>query len=292
MTEPTSVMSWLELIWKENLPAYSKYLAAYLRTYMNAKSDMAWPSYSRICQETKLSKSTVAKYLNILDEEGWLERQKGSSIKSTRYSARIPSSVLVEALGSLSNGLSSASHGLGSASHGVRVVRETDTNIQSLNTQSNTTVNLTVPTLDDVVRYFKEKDYSEELANKFYNHYEAIGWVTGKTKTPIKKWKAVVTQWTNREPKENFSLIESIKASFSKYFPDLPVVVNLTETEKRNINKVIKQEKGADTPEFWEWYMAFMSDHKMTKEGFKDWKADFGWLVKPETVIKYIREEA
>ena len=46
-----------------------------------------------------------------------------------------------------------------------------------------------------VVNYFKEQRIKDpELqAEKFYNHYEANGWVRGKTK--IKDWKACVKTW-------------------------------------------------------------------------------------------------
>ena len=48
-------------------------------------------------------------------------------------------------------------------------------------------------TNDDVV-----KDYCE----KFYNHYESIGWVNG-TGREIKNWKLVFNNWLKKDNKQN-----------------------------------------------------------------------------------------
>jgi len=49
--------------------------------------------------------------------------------------------------------------------------------------------------IDMVIKYFKEKDISDAKNNaiKFYNHYEASGWMRGKTK--IKNWKMCLSSW-------------------------------------------------------------------------------------------------
>lgn len=131
---PFGVVKWLELIWKTDLPPNAKYLAAYLRTFMNDKSDMAWPSYARIVSETGLSKSTVAKYLEFLDGQQWLIRDKGNSTKNTRYHASIPQKVSQDLIENAIGG--STTHGLRSTRDGLGVVRETDTNKQ-VNKQKN-----------------------------------------------------------------------------------------------------------------------------------------------------------
>ena len=104
---PFGVVKWLELIWKADLPSNSKYLCAYLRTFMNDKSDMAWPSYARISSETGLSRPTISRHFEYLDAEGWLNRDKGNSNKNTRYYACIPNCVseklIADAMGGGSN---------------------------------------------------------------------------------------------------------------------------------------------------------------------------------------------
>tara|TARA_R100001082_G_scaffold44438_1_gene23625 strand:- start:10392 stop:10928 length:537 start_codon:yes stop_codon:yes gene_type:complete len=49
--------------------------------------------------------------------------------------------------------------------------------------------------LDMVIKYFREKSINEpeKNATKFYNHYEASGWMRGKTK--IKNWKMCISSW-------------------------------------------------------------------------------------------------
>lgn len=47
--------------------------------------------------------------------------------------------------------------------------------------------------LDMVIDYFITKGLSKDNATKFYNHYEASGWMRGKTK--IKNWKMCLSSW-------------------------------------------------------------------------------------------------
>lgn len=48
------------------------------------------------------------------------------------------------------------------------------------------------PTLDEVIEYVMEKSYGFD-PESFIAHYEATGWVRGRT--PIKNWKACCTTW-------------------------------------------------------------------------------------------------
>lgn len=90
------LIDWLEAIWTAELPSNSKYVASYLRTYMNAKRDLCWPSIGRISRETGLSEQTVRKHLKCLEDSGWLaiERSEGGHSGTTnRYQAVIPSEI-------------------------------------------------------------------------------------------------------------------------------------------------------------------------------------------------------
>ena len=55
--------------------------------------------------------------------------------------------------------------------------------------------------LEMVIDYFKEKNIPDALINakKFYNHYEASGWIRGKTK--IKNWRMCLSSWDFTETK-------------------------------------------------------------------------------------------
>lgn len=181
---PIGVVNWLECVWLSNLPPNSKYLCAYLRTFMNSKSDMAWPSYSRIVHETGLSKSTVAKYLDVLESTGWIIRNRGSSLKNTTYIANLPESVRDRLIstngidfGSPSHGLGSTPDGLRSAPHGLGVVRHTDTNIQ-INKQCNKTTDI-----EEVIRYEKIMELFNRILGK---HVSPIRSVTGQRKKHIR----------------------------------------------------------------------------------------------------------
>ncbi len=60
------------------------------------------------------------------------------------------------------------------------------------------------PTLQEVQQYLTDKNISNISANHFLNHYEASGWMRGKTK--IKDWKACIRTWksnTNQNGHQN-----------------------------------------------------------------------------------------
>lgn len=52
----------------------------------------------------------------------------------------------------------------------------------------------TPPTIEEVEAYCKERNNGIDPV-AFWSHYETIGWVYGKNKTPIKNWKACVITW-------------------------------------------------------------------------------------------------
>ena len=59
------------------------------------------------------------------------------------------------------------------------------------------------PTLAEIYNYactldINDKDYCE----KFYNHYESIGWVNG-TGREIKNWKLIFNNWLKKDNKQN-----------------------------------------------------------------------------------------
>lgn len=153
---------------------------------MNSNNDIAWPSYARIVNETGLSKSTVAKYLKILDEEGWIERDSGDSTTNTVYIASLPKNIN-DAVKEFDNTIQkhlkgSASDGLRSAPDGQGVVRETDTNIQ-LNKQDNKQEKNT-----DIFQSEKRQYFIEELPKDDYQNCNEMiqvmirvgGFYTGK----------------------------------------------------------------------------------------------------------------
>ena len=57
------------------------------------------------------------------------------------------------------------------------------------------------PTVAEIEMYAKEKGYTNVDAQKFYDHFESVGWVVGKSKKPMVKWKSAVSNW-NRQGNE------------------------------------------------------------------------------------------
>ena len=57
------------------------------------------------------------------------------------------------------------------------------------------------PSPEEIQNYLDEKNITSFTAEKFYNFYEANGWMIGKNK--MKNWKACCNNWNLRDEKEN-----------------------------------------------------------------------------------------
>ena len=52
------------------------------------------------------------------------------------------------------------------------------------------------PTYEEVHEYMMTKGLDDkEEAEKFVDHFDSIGWVVGKAKSPMKKWESAVNNW-------------------------------------------------------------------------------------------------
>ena len=72
------------------------------------------------------------------------------------------------------------------------------------------------PKLDDVAGFFKEEQYPEIEARKFFYHFEANGWKVGG-KNPMKNWHAAAHNWMLNVPKyEPEQKPSSVKLNTSK----------------------------------------------------------------------------
>lgn len=52
----------------------------------------------------------------------------------------------------------------------------------------------TEPNLEETVNYFKQQQYPDSEAKKFYNYFVSIGWLVGG-KTPMVNWEAAANSW-------------------------------------------------------------------------------------------------
>jgi hypothetical protein len=96
---------------------------------------------------------------------------------------------------------------------------------------------VTPPPLQHVKIYFNEKGAPEIEAKKFFNHYEARGWLNNSL-TPILNWKASARNWILNIPK--FNPKRRIQRSNIKK-------TNLEKQQKPG-NHHLNQNKDYDTP--------------------------------------------
>lgn len=63
--------------------------------------------------------------------------------------------------------------------------------------------NATAPTLNLIISYGNELGIDKDYCEKFFNHYEGIGWVNGNG-IKIKNWKSIFKSWIKKDnEKEN-----------------------------------------------------------------------------------------
>ena len=56
------------------------------------------------------------------------------------------------------------------------------------------------PTIEEVLTYFREQNFPELEASKFFNYFASIGWLVGG-KTPMADWHAAARNWMINAPK-------------------------------------------------------------------------------------------
>lgn len=61
------------------------------------------------------------------------------------------------------------------------------------------------PSLEELEKEFNRLigGLGKSEAEKFFNHYETVGWVVGRNKTPMKSWISAVAQWCTRTQEWN-----------------------------------------------------------------------------------------
>lgn len=69
------------------------------------------------------------------------------------------------------------------------------------NSKGNESRAFTPPSVDEVVSYFREKGYKEEVARKAHEYYDTAGWKDSEGK-PVKNWKQkMISVWMKDEHK-------------------------------------------------------------------------------------------
>ena len=196
--------NWIQVIKKTDLPANAKLVCFYLSTFMNAENDIAWPAQSRIAHETGLSEPTVRKWLQFLNDKGWLITRKKARVLSSgsqnyhhnEYMITIPEQRVNDLLLGQSRGkINSEQRVNESRAEGKQFT--TNNNIITNNNKGR----FTPPSVEQVSEYCNERNNGID-PQSFVDHYETNGWMRGKTK--IKSWQACVRTWEkNNKPMSN-----------------------------------------------------------------------------------------
>jgi hypothetical protein len=204
--------SWVQLIKKSDLPANAKYIALYLSTFMNLEQDIAWPSQSRISNETGLSTRTVIRYLQQLEAESWLICRKAAKSVDTgkqhylhnEYLINVPEKVKQQ----IRDDILAPQIKAGVTQVSSRGDKEGVSGVTQCHTNNNIITNnnkkgkskFSPPSLSDVHAYISEKSLQVD-AQHFIDFYESKGWMVGKNK--MKDWKAAIRTWHSRDKKDN-----------------------------------------------------------------------------------------
>lgn len=89
--------------------------------------------------------------------------------------------------------------------------------------ESNYQTPLPNPTIEEVLQFFREHNYPEVEANKFFNYFKSIGWLVGG-KTPMTDWPAAARNWMLNAPKyisnERTDRIKSFDTSADKDYSE------------------------------------------------------------------------
>lgn len=87
------------------------------------------------------------------------------------------------------------------------------------------------PTLTEIFNYSRSLNFNDkEYCEKFYNHYESIGWVNG-TGQEIKNWKLVFNNWLKKDKIGEFACFKEAKKE------------ELDENTKKELEEILSQYK-------------------------------------------------
>ena len=55
------------------------------------------------------------------------------------------------------------------------------------------------PSIEEISAYGREIGFRGFDAGRFFDHYEMIGWVVGKARTPMQSWRPAVRVWQRNQ---------------------------------------------------------------------------------------------
>jgi len=158
---------------------------------LSKKEGYAWISNNRLSEDLGLSKRTVIRAIQKLEDTGSLEIKRFTEDSVERRTIKP------------SRGVVTKFH-WGGGKKSLGVVTKGHPNITSNNITSE--YNQRVPTEVDSVKYFTNQGSTAQVAQDFYNYYESIGWVVGEK--PVQNWRALANSWMKKnKPKPTYKIL-------------------------------------------------------------------------------------
>lgn len=203
-----SAMSWA---WKQELDPTTKFVLLALADHANDIDFTCWPSLTHLELKTGLSRPTIWKAVDRLENIGLTRRagihQTGATLyevivgEEFRQVSKLPSRQVTK----LPSRQVSTLPGVGNHVNGVgnvgnKLGNDVTPNHKNHHESSITIKRFTPPSVEEVKTYCQERKNGID-PQSFVDHYQASGWVRGKTK--IKDWRACVRTWEkNKKDKE------------------------------------------------------------------------------------------
>ena len=151
---------------------------------LSKKEGYAWISNNRLSEDLGLSKRTVIRAIQKLEDTGSVEIQRFTEDSVERRTIKPAKGVVTK-------------FHWGGAKMSRGVVTKLHPNITSNNIKNEYD---TKPNEEGAVRYFKKQGSTAQLAREFYHHYESVGWkVSGQE---IANWHALAKKWIQKQKPE------------------------------------------------------------------------------------------
>ena len=154
-----------ELIRDKNLKANTKILLLVLMTYENSETGYSYPSHSRLKEETGLSKVTLLKCLNELEERGYITIKKSNGENNKYY---INANIKNDTNTKISTGTKNSSTEIGTDT------RTKNSTLQLLNKNNKKEKGKKKTNLDEIIEAYTENDSLKETIKDFIKMRKAI----------------------------------------------------------------------------------------------------------------------
>ena len=187
-----------ELIRDKNLKANTKILLLVLMTYENSETGYSYPSHSRLKEETGLSKATLLKCLNELEERGYITIKKSNGENNKYY---INANIKNDTNTKISTGTKNSSTEISTDT------RTKNSTLQILNTNNKKEKEKNKTNLDKIIEAYTENDSLKETIKDFIKMRKTI-------KKPItdRGLKGILTK-LNQYGKNDLEKIEILENS-------------------------------------------------------------------------------